>query len=193
MKLETSNRGRILDFDIENMPLTYYAPDYPTAFITAIAWAYTDAPKEIEVRVIEDIRDNDAYDAMLTDFVDAYDDAVMVTGHYIRKHDLPIINGALIERGFFHGLSPKMSSDTKLDLVRFTAIPKNQEYLEAIMGTAQQKVQMTQADWRAANRFTPKGIEKTKKRVVSDVRGNMQMRKELVERGLLRAPKMWRP
>jgi hypothetical protein len=185
--------GRILDFDIENMPLTYYAPDYPTAYITAIAWAFTDNPKDIQTRVIEDIRDLEAYDNMLFDFIEAYEEADLVTGHYIRKHDLPIVNGALIERGFIGGLRQQMVSDTKEDLVKYSALPKNQEFLEAIMGTAQQKYQMTQADWRAANRFTPEGIKRTHKRVTSDVRGNMQMRKELIERGLLKKPRLWRP
>lgn len=192
MRLPTRKESaRILDFDIENMPLTYYAPDYPTAYITAIAWAFD--PKDIQVRVIEDIRDGNAYNAMLLDFLEAYEAADMVTGHYIRKHDLPIINGALVEQAIFPGLGAKLTSDTKMDLVRFTALPKNQEYLEAILRTGQQKVQMTQADWRAANRFTPEGIAKTEKRVVSDVRGHMQMRKELIRRELLKPPKMWRP
>ena len=194
MKLPlTKDEGRILDFDIENMPITYYAPDYPTAFVTAIAWAFTDEPKNIEVRVVEDIRDDEAYDQMLVDFWDAYDQADIVTGHYIRKHDLPIINGALIDQGFSIGLSPVMASDTKMDLVRFSAIPKNQEYLEAILGTKTQKLNMTQADWRKANRFTPEGIAKTRKRVHSDVQGHMQTRAELIERGLLHPPRLWRP
>lgn len=187
------DKGRTLDFDIENMPLTYYAPDYPTAYITAIAWAFTDDPKNIQVRAVVDMRDEDAYASMLMDFQDAYDEADIVTGHYIRKHDLPIINGAMVEMGITPTLSRKLASDTKMDLVKFSAIPKNQEYLEAILGTRQQKHQMTQADWRAANKFTPEGIKQTRKRVTTDVRGHMQTRKELVERGLLHPPRIWRP
>ncbi len=185
--------GRILDFDIENMPLTYYAPDYPTAFITAIAWAFTDEPKNVRVRAIKDIRNDDEYADMLFDFWFDYMEADMVTGHYIRKHDLPIINGAMIEQGFYGGLDAKLTSDTKNDLVRFSAIPKNQEFLEAMLGTTVQKLNMTQYDWRAANRFSEAGVAKTIKRVTSDVRGHMQMRAELIDRGLLRAPRMWRP
>lgn len=185
--------GRILDFDIENMPLTYYAPDYPTAFITAIAWAFTDEPKNVRVRAIKDIRNDDEYVDMLSDFWFDYEEAAMVTGHYIRKHDLPIINGALIEQGFYRGLDAKLTSDTKNDLVRFSAIPKNQEFLEAMLGTTVQKFNMTQYDWRAANRFSEAGVAKTIKRVTSDVKGHMQMRAELIDRGLLRAPRMWRP
>ena len=183
---------RILDFDIENMPITYYAPDYPTARITAIAWAWTDQPKDIKVRVLRP-EEAASYESMLYDFLEAYLEADMVTGHYIRRHDLPIVNGALVELGYRVGLDPKMTSDTKMDLVKFSAIPKNQEFLEAIMGTKQQKVAMTQYDWRQANTFTKDGILKTIERVTSDVRGHMQMRRELVNRGLLRAPRLWRP
>ncbi len=187
------SKGRALTCDIENMPLTYYAPDYPTALITAIAWAFSDEPKNIQVRAVTDPRNAAEYAAMLSDFVKAYDDADMVTGHYIRKHDLPIINGALIEVGYVGGLGPKMTSDTKMDLVRFSNIPKSQEFLEAMLGTATQKFNMTQADWREANRFTEAGVAKTIKRVTSDVKGHMQMRAELIERRLLKAPRMWSP
>jgi hypothetical protein len=34
---------RVLDFDIENRPLTYLGSDFTTAEVTAIAWAWTDA------------------------------------------------------------------------------------------------------------------------------------------------------
>lgn len=187
----TKDKPRVLTFDIENMPVTYYAPDYPTAFVTAIAFGFS--PKDIKAYVIEDIRDDEAYKDMLESFWEAYDDADLVTGHYIRKHDLPIVNGALIEQGFSDGLSEKMTSDTKIDLRRFSDIPKNQEFLVALFQTQQQKYHMSQYDWREANRFKPEGIEKTRKRVTSDVRGHMQMRRELIGRGLLRAPRLWRP
>jgi len=41
------SKQRILDFDIENRPLSYWIPDQPTAEITAIAWAWADKPSEI--------------------------------------------------------------------------------------------------------------------------------------------------
>jgi hypothetical protein len=189
LTVPTRKGGRILGFDIENMPLTYYAPDYPTAQITAIASAFEDDVKGTIHVCLLGICDPEE---MLTIFVNRYEEADIVTGHYIRKHDLPIINGSLIEFGM-PTLSKKMTSDTKMDLVKFSDIPKNQEYLGAIMGTKQPKVPMTQADWRQANRFTPEGIERTRKRVVADVRQQLQMRKELIRRGLLREPQIWRP
>jgi len=183
---------RVLDWDIENMPVTYYAPDYPTALVTAIAWAFVDTPRDISVRAITDPRDLDEYVWMLAGFKEAYDAADIVTGHYILKHDLPIVNGALIEMGM-ESLGPKLASDTKMHLVKYSALPKNQEFLEAIFKTTQQKLLLTQYDWRRANRFLPDGVEIAKKRVVSDVRGHMQMRRQLVKRGLLKAPVLWKP
>lgn len=185
----TSKRKKILGFDIENMPLTYYAPDYPTAQITAIACAEASDPRgTMQVCLLGE----EGYEDILLHFVERYNDADMVTGHYIRKHDLPIINGALVELGMLP-LEPKMTSDTKLDLVRFSDLPKNQEYLAALMGVPSQKVPMTQMDWRDANRLTKKGLAKTRKRVTSDVLGQLQMRTALIDRGLLKAPRLWTP
>jgi len=50
---------------------------------------------------------------------------------------------------------------------------------------------MSQADWREANRLTPAGIEKTRKRVMGDVVQHMALRRELLKRQWLRAPTLW--
>lgn len=83
---------KILDFDIENRPLAYLGMDYTSAEITAIgaAWHGTTA-----VRVWLLGRDDPA--EMLAEFREWYDAADVVTGHYIREHDLPVINGAMLE------------------------------------------------------------------------------------------------
>jgi hypothetical protein len=187
----TRERKKILGFDIENMPLTYYAPDYPTAQITAIASAWAHDPKGTMMVCL--LGDEHDYPTMLTHFLDRFIQADIVTGHYIRKHDLPHINAALVEEGFVDGLSSKMTSDTKMDLVSWKGLPKNQEYLAHLMGVKAQKVPMTQADWREANRFTKAGLARTKKRVVQDVLGQLQMRDELIARNLLKEPRLWRP
>jgi hypothetical protein len=180
----------ILDFDIENMPLTYYAPDYPTAAITAIASAFIVKGKPVNMHVC--LLGEESAEEMLQHFLDRYEVADMVVGHYIRKHDLPHLNAAMAEFGM-GPLSSKLVSDTKEDLVKWKGLPKNQEYLSALMKVKQQKVAMTQADWREANRLTPEGLAKTRKRVESDVRGNVQMREALIKMGLLKAPRIWRP
>lgn len=186
--LETKKTIKILDFDIENRPLSYWAPDMPTAEITAIASCWADDMRTMEVTLLG----VDDPLVMLSSFVKRYNEADMVTGHYIRKHDLPIINGALMEYGL-PKLEPKLTCDTRLDMYKKGGIPATQEYLGELLELPFQKIVMSQHKWRRANRLTPEGIEATKKRVVGDVYEHMALRIKMVELGLLRAPKMWTP
>lgn len=178
--------------------MSYWA-DRPSAEVTAIAWSW-NGEKTVHCRLlgVED-RQIDAttyaYEwvgSILLDFFEAYCQADIVTGHYIKKHDLPIVNGACIENSLLT-LGPKLASDTKLDLVKRHDLPVSQEALSAYLEIKAPKVQMTQADWRDANRLTATGLERTYKRVVGDVKQHKALRAELLRRGLLKAPKVWTP
>lgn len=179
-------RLRVLDFDIENRPLAYMGPDYTSGEVTAIAWAWEG--EAIQVRLLGQ---DDPAD-MLGEFYAFYELSDLVTGHYIRKHDLPVINGALLEYGL-PSLPPKLTCDTKLDLVKHLYISASQENLCEMLGIPAAKVHMSNAKWREANRLTPKGLEHTYKRVVGDVQQHMALRKKLLEMDALGAPKVWRP
>ena len=178
---------RVLDFDIENRPLSYWAPDMPTAEITAISSCWDDLASLqtclLGVETLEEILDH---------FVERYNEADIVTGHYIRRHDLPHINGALLELGKPQ-LQPKLTIDTKMDMYKKQGIPATQEYLGILLNIPAPKIHMTQDDWREANRLTPDGITKTKTRVEGDVIQHMLMRNEMQKRGLLKAAKVWSP
>lgn len=179
---------RILDFDIENRPLSYWYSDRPTAEVTAIAWGFADEPEDIQTYVLGRDKERKGYERFLA----AYDEADIVTGHYIRKHDLRILNGAFLEQGF-PPLSAKETIDTKLDLVTQGDLPATQEHLAEMFGIEAPKVHMTQAMWREANRLTPEGIRATIDRVTGDVRQHMALRKRLAELGLLGPTVTWRP
>ena len=180
---------RILDFDIENRPLSYLGQDYTTAEITAIAWCFDGEPRTMRCVLLG----RDKPGAMLEAFRKAYDSANMVTGHYIRMHDLPIINGAMVENGL-PCLTDKMTCDTKLDLVKKgSVISASQENLCAMLGLIKPKVHMNTVMWREANRLTDKGLKLTAKRAIGDVIQHMQLRKALNDRRLLKEPKVWRP
>ncbi len=180
-------RARVLDFDIENRPLSYWVPDRPSAEITAIASCWADDPDSMECWLLG----RDDPKEMLKRFLERYNEAGMVTGHYIRRHDLPIINGALIEYRLPY-LQPKIVQDTKIDLIRESDLPVSQENLAHMMGVYRKKKHMTQADWREANRLTPEGLVKTEERVTSDVKQNMDMRKQLLKYDLLKSPRIWK-
>ena len=202
---ETAGAGRVLDFDIENRPLSYWVPDKPTCEITSIASCWTDDLGSVEVLLLappcvhcagESCREMGpgvmSQREMLARFVERYNEADVVTGHYIRAHDLPIINGALMEYGL-PSLQPKMASDTKLDMVRKGDIPATQEFLlETLDIPGVRKFHMSQTKWREANRLTPKGLKDTYDRVSSDVVGHILMRAEMLRRDLIGGPRLWR-
>lgn len=179
---------RVLDFDIENRPLAYWYDGATTAEITAIAACWMGEPKSMHVWLLGQ---DDPWD-MLRGFVDLYDEADMVTGHYIRRHDLPVLNGAMLEAGL-PPLAEKLTSDTKMDLVKRKDLSASLEELAVMFGLQARKAHMSNSDWREANRLKPAGIRKAKERATGDVRLHMEIYGKLVAGGYLSAPKMWRP
>lgn len=174
---------RVLDFDIENRPLTYLGQDFTTAEITAIAASFgSDEPVKVWLLGRDDPRQ------MHDEFLAMYMDADVVTGHYIRMHDLPIINGARLEMGL-RPLPQKLTCDTKMDLVSVSGVSKSQESLADMLGVPAHKVHMPQVAWRAANRL--EHVELAEERVISDVRQHQLLRLRLLELGMLRAPRQW--
>lgn len=187
--LRTRKKLRVLDFDIENRPLSYLGQDFTTAEITSIAASF-EGEKTIHTWLLD--HDPVSMDMMLIGFLRLYEEADVVTGHYIRKHDLPIINGALVEMGYGQ-LPPKLTSDTKLDLKTFSGLSKSQENLAEMLAVQAQKVQMNTPKWRAANRLTPEGLALTRKRVEGDIKQHKALRKALIAENLLNPPVLWRP
>jgi hypothetical protein len=188
--LKRAKTLRILDFDIENRPLSYLGSDFTTAEITAIAWSWYGETK-VHCRLLEPTDEMSNY-TMLLEFVDAYDQADVVTGHYIRNHDLPIINGSLMELEL-KPLDEKLSSDTKNDLLKRSGVSASQESLSGMYGLKEPKYHMSQPRWREANRLTPEGLEQTRKRVTEDVKQHKALRARLIENEMLGPPRVWRP
>jgi len=178
---------RVLDFDIENRPLSYLGSDFTTAEVTAIAWAWTDQPHAVTVYLLGETE----LPEILRRFVEVFNQADIVTGHYIIGHDLPMLNGALMEC-HLPALSDKAVSDTKIHLIRSKGISCSQESLGAMFRLDHAKVQMNQIKWRAANRLTPSGLALVRERVTGDVRQHIAMRRELLQLGYLTPPKLWR-
>lgn len=177
---------KVLDFDCEARPLSWIGQDYVTKEPTAIAWKFVGSKNKPTVIALGEHSSIE----MLTKFVEAYDEADMVTGHYIRGFDLPLINGALSDWNL-PPLEAKLSSDTKLDLFKRHGMSNSQESIGAMLGIKHEKVGMTQADWRSANRLTAEGIKLTKVRVCGDVEQHIEMREELIKRGWLGPPRLW--
>jgi hypothetical protein len=178
---------RVLDFDCEARPLHWISSDYVSKEITAIAWAWCDAPEQVSCYLLGEVDPI----SMLQAFCRAYERADMVTGHFIRGYDLPMINGALTEYQL-PTLGDKLTQDTKIDLVRRQGLSGSQENIGAMLKLNHPKVKMDQAKWRDANRLTPAGMAATRERVIGDVRQHIEMRRRLLDLGYLAAPVVWR-
>jgi hypothetical protein len=187
---------KVLDFDSEARPLAWYGGDWVTKRITAIAWKYTDAPAEEDPNVAyigESDRSSKVLDeerAMLEAFVAEYNRADVVTGHFIRGYDLPLLNGSLMRLGMGQ-LKDKLTQDTKGDLARAQGLSKSQENLGAMFKQDHEKVGMDTAKWEAANMLLPSGIQETLKRVVGDVNQHIELRQIMLDAGVLGAPSVW--
>jgi hypothetical protein len=197
-KFEEVKTLRILDFDIENRPESYWVPDMPSARITAIASAWVGDHNSMVVNQITAGGGYEEYERMLALFVERYNQADMVTGHYIRRHDLPIINGALYDRDM-PLLTDKLTCDTKLDMMKKADVPATQEWLLELLdpqcpiGIPLIKYHMSQRTWRDANFLSEEGVKQTRVRVSTDVHAHEHMRQAMLDRGWLRAPSVWSP
>lgn len=180
----------VLDIDIECRPLHWYGGDFVSKEITAIAWAWSHVRRpRVEVTLLTP--DNEVSD-LLEEFLPVLAEADIVTGHFIRGFDLPLIQGAALEAEM-PLVGALLTQDTKLDLLAFQGLSKSQESLGALLGLNAPKVQMNQATWREANRLTDEGIALTRQRVVGDVKQHIEMRTRMLDLGILGPPKPWVP
>ncbi len=90
-------------------------------------------------------------------------------------------------------LKPKMVQDTKVDFRKVKDLGLSQASLGRLMGLVEGKYTMTGTDWRLANSLVPKGLAETRRRVMDDVIQHKALREALLERELLRSPRMWYP
>jgi DNA polymerase elongation subunit (family B) len=195
---------RILDFDTECRPM-HYSDWRPESQITAIAWAwvdddppYVDQHNKIirpEAAVHYNVLEQDLSNEqdMLEEFLKAYDEADVVVGHYIRKHDLPLLNDHCVRAGIrpISERGGKWTIDTKQDFVQGKALGASQDNLSVMLELDNAKHHMSGADWRRANSLTPAGQAGSITRVTSDVRQNIELYQALKARGALRPMRRW--
>ena len=189
-------RLKILDFDIECRPIAWYGGDFVTKQPTAIGWKFIGSRRRPEVAVIgESDRSSLVLEeeiVMIETFREAFNEADIVTGHYIRGFDLPVLTGACMRLGL-EPFGAKLASDTKNDLIKAQGLSKSMENLSAMFEAKHPKYGMDTAKWAKANMLLPEGIALAKKRVVTDVVEHIELREILVERNLLAPPKAWNP
>lgn len=200
---------RVMDFDTECRPM-HYSDWRPESQMTAYAWKTFDLvfspnaglswaavlPTSIEGGVLNQDMSNER--ELLANFLDAYDKADMVVGHYIRKHDLPLVNDHCARMGFvpISERPQKLTQDTKADFVQIKALGLSQDNLAETYELGRdeggtRKHHMAGANWRVANALDESGRQDAWERVSSDVAQNVELYLELKRRGVMRAPIHW--
>lgn len=189
---------RVLDFDLENRPLSYWYDGNTTGEITAFGWSWIGEDEVSTMLLTRSgmYEDEDGTrrppEEAVRFFREVLASADVITGHYIRRHDLPMFQAAMLEYGI-EFLPPLLTQDTHGDLPKRKDLSVSQENLAAMFDLPEPKHHMTQTEWRKANRLTAEGIASARKRVVDDVIQHKALRAELLSRGLLGPPKKWKP
>lgn len=190
-KLVEGQQLRVLDLDIETRRIGFhnagrFAPDGCEPVILAAAWDGSDEVLTVSLKPRWSERDAKR---IVRTFRDLYEEADMVTGHYIAKFDLPILNGACLEWGL-PPLGQKLILDTKLDLPNVAGLSLSQENLSALKELTESKFHMNDNWWRKVARLTPEGLMLATERVVSDVFQHRALRDALAE---WLKPSVWSP
>lgn len=119
----------------------------------------------------------------------AIDEADVLTGHNILRFDLPIINAECLRLNL-PTLGPKLVQDT-IRLPKSKGFKKGQDNMGHALGVKEEKMSLSWAEWAAA--YDEPDLRTVKDRCASDVLMHMEMRRAMLERGWLRAPRPWRP
>lgn len=197
MKWGKPQRVRVLGFDLENRPSAYWYDGETTSEITAFGWKWLDE-KRVRVLLLQpggEFHDETGSawerEAAYAWFREQLCQAGLVYGHNIRRHDLGMLNAALL-RLKLSPLPPLRTQDTFKDLPKRQGLSYSLENLASMYGLGAKRP-LSQPEWEAANRLTPKGVGLARKRVTSDVILQERLRKKLLELGLLKEPRVWRP
>lgn len=187
MQIKTELRQlKILDFDCETIATGFGDPNWVPQKVTAIAWSWIGEDKvEVRTNLMEMLDNVD----MLGDFLVAYGDADMLTGHNIIRFDLPVLNGECLRRGL-PPLAPKLVQDT-MRIVKSKGLKKGQDNIGHLLQVPNPKLPLSHQQWQMA--YDEPGWKTVIDRVKSDVVSHKLMRQAMLDGGWLRPPTTWRP
>jgi hypothetical protein len=179
-----------LSFDCEARPGAWIGGDFVSRSLTAIAWRFHD---EDETHTTILSRRDRSTKRLLQEFLPAYNDADVVTGHWILGFDLPLLNHELQDNAM-PLLQPKLVVDTKASLAKGIGGSKSQENLGAQYGLAHPKIPMNTPGWESWNMWlSEKGRDAVLERVIGDVDQHVELYRRLQGLGYLAPAKVWKP
>lgn len=177
----------ILHIDTECRPGHWIVGDYVSQILTAVAWSWRDSDEVVVLTHYDRPPSELAFELYA-----AIKEADIVTGHYIRGHDLPLLNGELL-RNNFGPMNPVMTVDTKLDVAITRGRSLSQKNLASSLWLGEEKVDVTLSEWEGFNSKDEHYREVGEDRVRQDVVQHKALYDVLLDYGWLRGPKVWRP
>lgn len=199
---------RILDFDVETCAAGFADPQWVPQKITCVAWSWLGTGV-VEHRICGPLGffgRPELRREMLVPLLDAIAEADYVTGHNLERFDLGVINAECMRLD----LPPIMSvtvQDT-MRVLRSKGFKKGQDNLGRLFNTLEQKLSLDWQAWQEAydeigedaglakRLLNPSAYPEVwptiRERAVSDVIMHQQLRNEVLERGIMKKPRVWR-
>lgn len=183
LRTSSPRRQRILDWDLECVAAGFGDPSFVPTKVTVIAWSWVGEDHVSWATRLEDA------DAMFSRFLDAYNEADVVTGHNLIRFDLPVLQADLLRHGF-PKLKPVLVQDT-IRIVKTKGFKKGQDNLSALLANPIQKMPLNWQEWQDA--YEESDWATVVERCVSDVKGHKILRERMLDLGWLRPAVMWKP
>ena len=125
---------------------------------------------------------------MLVPLLAAIEEADMLTGHNVYRFDLPVLNSECMRLGL-RPVRKKLVQDT-MRVRKAKGFKKGQDNLTKLYKLPDEKLPLSWQEWQDA--YDEPGWGTIIKRCVTDVIGHKAMRLEMIARGHLRDPIMWK-
>jgi DNA polymerase elongation subunit (family B) len=191
MRLRSTGTARILDFDIETVAAGFADPEWVPQKITCVAWSWigSDVVESTVCGPTGLFGKPERRAKMLKPLLAALGEADMVTGHNIRRFDLPVIQAEVMRLGL-PSLEPVLAQDT-IKLRTSKGFKKGQDVLGRLYRIADEKLALDWQAWQDA--YDEDGWQTIRDRAESDVAMHKQLRSALLELDYLKEPRRWSP
>lgn len=180
----------ILDFDVETVAAGFADPNWVPQKITCVAWSWI-GEDEVQSRICGPLGlfgKPELRAKMLKPLLAAIEQADMLTGHNIIRFDLPVINAECMRLGL-PVIPSRLVQDT-MRLTRSKGFKKGQDNIGRLFKLKEEKQTMDWQAWQDA--YDEKGWADIRSRAETDIIQHKTMRLELLSRGLLKTPTVWR-
>lgn len=201
---------RVLDLDVETIAAGFADPNWVPQKITCVAYSWI-GENEVTCFICGPLGlfgRPELRREMLAPLLDAIAEADYVTGHNLERFDLGVINADAMRLD----LPPIVSVQVQdtMRVMRAKGFKKGQDNMGRLFHTLEQKLSLDWQAWQDAYDEvgpveTVEGLERLlnpnvdavmwptiRDRAVSDVIMHKQLRNEVIKRGILKKPRMWR-